>query len=227
MATNPILPRAQAAIAGREPPTPEFRRFFEQLLQFVTDNGGTPEQISDIEARLAALEEAGAAILTGTQSVQVSGDAVGGYQLSLDGDDDAPGLSRVYGTDASGAKGFQPLPALAGCTLDGGGTAIEVGAQCDVQLPYAMTITRAAVLADAAGSIVVDVWADTLGNFPPDVSDSICAATPPSLSGAASGEDTTLVGWTVTLAAGTVLRFNVNSCSGIERATVLIEGIRA
>jgi hypothetical protein len=122
--------------------------------------------------------------------------------------------------------GVGTLPAYMGATFDGGGADITVGYQCDLYVPYAFTISQVSLLADAAGAIVIDIWKDTYGNYPPTVADKITASAPPTLSAAAKSVDATLTGWTLPVAAGTTLRFNVNSCTGIKRCTLLIEGVK-
>lgn len=110
-----------------------------------------------------------------------------------------------------------------GCTFDGGGAAIVAGSQAEVVVPYDCTITKATLLADQIGSIVIDVWKDTYTNYPPNISDSITAAAAPTISGAVKSQDSTLTGWTTAITAGDVVKFNVYSCSVIERATILLE----
>ena len=112
-------------------------------------------------------------------------------------------------------------------TFDGGGSAITVGAECDVRLPYDMELARVTVLGDAAGSITVDVRvAANLASYPPYAVDSIVAATPPRLVSAVSSEDSSLTGWTTSLTAGSVVRFVVTACSGVNRAVVNVEGVK-
>jgi hypothetical protein len=107
--------------------------------------------------------------------------------------------------------------------IDGGGVAITTGVKGDIQIPFGCTIKRVTTLADQAGSIVVDIWKDTYGNFPPTDADSITSATPPTLATAAKGTDATLTDWTVAVTALDILRFNVDSCTTITRCTVAIE----
>lgn len=110
-----------------------------------------------------------------------------------------------------------------GAVFDGGGAAIAVGSQSDIPIPYACTITKATILAEPSGSIVVDVWKDTYTNYPPTVADTITASSKPTISTGIKSQDATLTGWTITIAAGDTLRFNVDSCSTIERATLILE----
>ena len=105
--------------------------------------------------------------------------------------------------------------------IDGGGSAITTGIKGDLEIPFDCTITRVTLLADQSGSIVVDLWVDTYANFPPDDNDSIAdAGTPPTISTADKGQDSTLTSWTVALSAGETLRYNVDSVTRIERCTV-------
>jgi hypothetical protein len=106
--------------------------------------------------------------------------------------------------------------------FDGGGAAIAVGKKAYVSVPYACTITAARVLADQSGSIVVDVWKDAYVNYPPTDADSITASAPPTITTAVKSEDTTLTGWTTAVTAGDVLCFNVDSCTTITWATIVL-----
>lgn len=104
--------------------------------------------------------------------------------------------------------------------IDGGGSEIADGIAGWIEVPFACTITAARMFADVSGSIVVDIWRDTYANYPPTDADSLTASAPPTISSATKSQDTTLTGWTVSLAAGDVLYYNVDSCTTIERVTV-------
>jgi hypothetical protein len=104
--------------------------------------------------------------------------------------------------------------------IDGGGATITTGVKGYLRVPFACTITRATALADQSGSIVVDVWKDTYANYPPDNSDSITASAPVTISSATKSEDSTLTGWTTSIAAGDVLGFNVDSITTCQRVTI-------
>lgn len=111
--------------------------------------------------------------------------------------------------------------------IDGGGAEIADGVQVDVEIPFACTINQVTLLADQSGSIVVDLWADAYANYPPTDDDSITAAAPPTITTATKSQDTTLTGWTTALAAGAILRANVDSCTDIERVTLSLKVTRA
>jgi hypothetical protein len=102
------------------------------------------------------------------------------------------------------------------------GTEIADGAQAWVEIPWACTITRASLLADQSGDIVVDLWADSYANYPPTDADSITDVTPPTISSDTDAQDDTLASWTTTLAAGDILMANVDSCTDIEQVTISI-----
>jgi hypothetical protein len=46
------------------------------------------------------------------------------------------------------------------------------------------------------------------------------SGTAPTISGANKSQDSTLTSWNTSIAAGSVLRFVVNSCSTMQRCTV-------
>ena len=107
--------------------------------------------------------------------------------------------------------------------IDGGGSAITTGIKGDLEILQSGTIQQVTVLADQSGSIVVDVWSDAYGNYPPTDADSITASAPPTLSTAIKSQDTTLTGWTTTITAGDTLRFNVDSITTVTRVTISIK----
>ncbi len=107
--------------------------------------------------------------------------------------------------------------------IDGGGSTITAGIAGDLQVPFNCTIQSVTLLADQSGSIVVDIWKDTYANFPPTVADTITASAKPTISTTTKDTDATLTGWTKTVTAGDVLRFNVDSITTIERCTVILK----
>lgn len=110
--------------------------------------------------------------------------------------------------------------------IDGAGSEISTGVKVDVRIPFNCTIQAVTALADQTGSIVVDIWKDTLANYPPENADSITAAAPVTISSDDNSEDTTLTGWTTTVDAGDVLRFNVDSVTTITRLALVLTLLR-
>ena len=123
------------------------------------------------------------------------------------------------GSSGGGSSGNASLTFI----IDGGGSAITTGQKGHLEIPFACTIKRVTMLADASGSIVVDIWKDTYANFPPTDSDSITASAPPTISSAQKSQDSTLTGWTTSISAGDILAFNVDSCSTIKRVTISLK----
>jgi hypothetical protein len=111
--------------------------------------------------------------------------------------------------------------------IDGGGSAITTGIKGDLVVDFACSIVSWTLLADQSGAIKIDVWKDVYANFPPTDADTITNGHEPEI--AASGtnaQDTDLSDWIAnppTIAAGDVLRFNVDSCTTITRATLAIK----
>jgi hypothetical protein len=120
-----------------------------------------------------------------------------------------------------------------GITIDGGGSAITTGIKGDVYVPYNCTITDWTILADQTGSIEIDVWVDTYANYPPTVADSIMGDTgsSPRIVGAAKAQSADFgdspVSDIATIAAGSTVRFNVNSASTITRATLTLTVVKS
>lgn len=111
----------------------------------------------------------------------------------------------------------------AGYVIDGGGVPITSGIKGDITIPFGCTIIEWTLLADVAGSIVVDIWKDTYANYPPTVADTITGSALPTITTATKGQSSTLTGWTSTITAGDTLRFNVNSATTITRVTLSLK----
>lgn len=111
--------------------------------------------------------------------------------------------------------------------IDGGGSAITTGAKAWVRIPYNITAQGWDITADQAGDIVVDVWMDTYGNFPPTVADTIAGSEKPTLSSAQTNQDTSLGTWTTALVEGQYIRINVDSATTVTKVAVDIYGVRA
>jgi len=110
--------------------------------------------------------------------------------------------------------------------IDGGGSAISTGLKGFLEIPFACTVLAWTVLADVAGAIVIDVWKDTYANFPPTNADAMPGAghEPTIAATNQKGQDTDASDWaTVAIAAGSVLGFNVDSCTTITKATLSLK----
>jgi hypothetical protein len=117
--------------------------------------------------------------------------------------------------EAAGVGGFV-------ITIDGGGSEIADATQVLVPIPYDIEVTSVTALADVSGSIVVDVWNDTYANYPATDADTVTASAPITISTATKSTDSTLTGWDKTWAGGSHVIFNVDSCTTIERCTIIV-----
>jgi hypothetical protein len=116
---------------------------------------------------------------------------------------------------------FPYLTAIIEHTVDGGGTTPTVGISGDVLVPFSCTITGWTIQSTITGSIVWDVWAAGFANnTPPTVANSIVATFPPTLSSSQGTQTSTLTNWTTLINANTWMRFNINSVSTLQRATL-------
>lgn len=130
------------------------------------------------------------------------------------------------GTGASTAATARQNLDLAGerieFLIDGVGATITTGIKGDLEVPYDCTITGWTMLADQSGSIVIDVWKDEYANFPPTNADAMPGAgKEPTITTATKAQDADVSDWTSrALLEGDVLRFNVDSCTSIQRVTL-------
>jgi len=105
--------------------------------------------------------------------------------------------------------------ATIGTTIDGSGGTITIGQKGYVQVPYACTITAWRLIANTAGSIVVDIW-KTAAPTIPTVANVITASAKPTLSSQQTATSSTLTGWTTSIAANDIIGFNVNSATTVS-----------
>ena len=132
------------------------------------------------------------------------------------------GVTGVTGvTGATGASGpVSTVDASILFQVSNDGAALTTGIKGDVLIPFNATITEWSLLADQTGSVVVDIWKDTYANYPPTAGDTITASAKPTISSSNKGQSSTLTGWTTTITAGDILRFNIDSVSTIQRLSI-------
>lgn len=99
---------------------------------------------------------------------------------------------------------------------------ITAGIAGDIRFPWACTISGAYLFADQSGSIVIDLWKQTYASYPPLVAQTITASAKPTLSSATKYSDTTLTGWTTSVAAGDIIRINVDSATTVTQVALLL-----
>lgn len=100
--------------------------------------------------------------------------------------------------------------------IDGAGAVITTGIKGDLVIDFACNIIKWTVLADQSGSIAVALWKDTYAAYPPVVGDLIAT---PAIAGALKAQSGAI---SLAVAAGDVIRFNVNSATSIQRATIAL-----
>jgi len=115
-----------------------------------------------------------------------------------------------------------------GLTIDGSGIELTTGYKGFIRVPYACTITKATLLGDISGDIVIDLWKCSYADYDAGVThpvdgDSITSATSPTLSSATKSEDSTLTDWTTSITAGDIIAFNVDSITDITKVTLILE----
>ncbi len=103
------------------------------------------------------------------------------------------------------------------------GTQFPTGIAGRIRAPFALTITKVSLFSDQTTSTVLDLWVDIYANYPPTVADTITAAAKPTLSSAIKNEDSTLTGWTTSVASGSIIMINVDSNTDSEQLTLVIE----
>lgn len=102
-----------------------------------------------------------------------------------------------------------------GVTIDGSGGTITTGQRGYVQIPYACTINSWRIIANASGSIVIDIW-KTAAPTIPTVANTITGSALPTLSTQQTNASSTLTGWTTSIAANDIIGFNVNSATTVS-----------
>lgn len=130
---------------------------------------------------------------------------------------------------ASFANTASFVPSTAGIMyiIDGGGFSLTTGVKGDLSIPFNCTINSWRLLADQSGSITMDVWKDTYGNYPPIAADSITGSAQISITNNAKNESSTLTGWTTNITAGDTLRFYISSVSTITRVMLTLNVTRS
>ena len=98
--------------------------------------------------------------------------------------------------------------------IDGAGSAIATGALKDFPTAnFTCTINKAQISADQSGSITVDIW-KAAGAIPTS-GNKISASAPVTLSSAQLNQNSSLAGWTTSVAVGDVFGFSVATASTV------------
>lgn len=106
--------------------------------------------------------------------------------------------------------------------INGGGSAINTGVAGYLPIPFDCTITAGELEVDQTGSIKIDIWKDTIGNFPPTNADTITGGSELEISAGLTDYDATLSGWTTTLSKNDILGFNVDSVATVVTCIITL-----
>jgi hypothetical protein len=137
--------------------------------------------------------------------------------------------SPPYDINSPAITGNLPLERVSGLVrtvtagFDGGGSPLTLPVTQDVFIGSARSITSWELIADQTGAATIEVLrgtlADLIAGSPPVA--SITAANDPELAAEVAATDSTLPGWTKTLAAGDVLRFVLSAVDGVQTKLTL------
>jgi len=106
--------------------------------------------------------------------------------------------------------------------LDGGGVPLAAGVKCDLPIDFACAVTGWTILGDQAGSIQIDLWKSSYATFPPLIGGSMpgANANKPQATGAVKAQGGA-AGWLQSaIAAGEIVRVNVDSVAAFTRVTL-------
>lgn len=109
-----------------------------------------------------------------------------------------------------------------GIVFNGQGQVLQTGGLFAVQVPLTGTLSDWTITADQTGSLEIDLWKDTLGNFPPTIADTIVGGNYPALVSAQTNTDSTLTGWTTSVTKGQWIFFSLRSATSITYATLVL-----
>lgn len=175
---------------------------------------------TDAAAKAAAVQ---AGAITNAVTKAPTHDAV--FDVKATADAALPAVDKytnAEAVDAIEADGNLPVASIT-FIIDGGGEAITTGIKGALEIPFACTINRVTLLADQAGSIVIDIWKQAYADYPPENAQSITSAAPPTIAGPQMSQDSTLTDWTTAIAAGDCLMFNVDSIATLTWVTLSLK----
>lgn len=132
---------------------------------------------------------------------------------------------RLHARDHLPGGPDQLNPRFIPVVFDGLGAELQTGVWGDVPVhidTFDGYFMRWRLVSIDTGDLQVDIWKADYASFPPTVGDSITGSDTPTISGSDKGESTALTGWTTLVENGDVLRFNIDSVSGITKATLTL-----
>ncbi len=140
--------------------------------------------------------------------------------------------ARWHSTRAatSSLGGGGPITQNLTIMIDGDGNPIDPGVSGLLKLPTACTLTAWELVSvdGVEGSIVVELWADSYDNFPPDVADIVGASETPTLTAQVKNRNTNLnAGLGYALDAGDWLTWTVTSATDVTKVALSLTLVRS
>jgi len=140
----------------------------------------------------------GISVSSGTGAVTVSHNLVAGTSIDITG-----ATISVKSALTNNIKKF-----AAEVVVNGGGSTVTTGTKAYLEIPMACTLTRACAVGDASGTVTFTIKKSTYSGFPGSLTD-ITGGTNFGLSSAQKNENTTLSGWTTSVASGDLLEIGI------------------
>jgi len=105
-----------------------------------------------------------------------------------------------------------PLNGKIEIIIDGGEDVPPAGMLYDFSVPYDLVINDWSLIADTAGSIVIDLWKGTYASLP-TVANTITGSDKPTLSSAIKATSAALTGWTIDWNKDDIIHVNIDSAT--------------
>jgi hypothetical protein len=169
--------------------------------------------------------------VSSSRNIFTIGSLVGGGNLShdltlaLDGDQTSPGANMLYGTNGSGAKGWQPPAADSlGANWVASTGAVIVPANDVVRIvPRGCTLKEVLILTTGGpGSCTIDIRKSNFAGFPPGAGGTICGGTPPAIAAGNTYSNSTLAGWTTAFAQDDCLLFKITASTTFTQVAIYL-----
>jgi hypothetical protein len=156
-------------------------------------------------------------------------DGVGNLQLSEDTDFWLIETDRYIMLMWDGSNWVELLPGpsrICAINILVADTVVGEKVGVNVDFGFDFHITKARLVGDVSGSLVVDLWVDTWANFPPTNADSIMASDKMTLSASQKHENTSLTSWVRRILRGSIGRPEVESATTVQSFTLTLYGTR-
>lgn len=142
------------------------------------------------------------------------------------GDNSTKAASTAYVDSALSGKASSTVDLV--FVIGDGSNVITSGLKGFLPVDFGGTIVSWTLVADASGSLAIDIWKAAYASAPPTSADKITASAGPALSSAQKNQSSTLTGWTTIFSAGDVFAVNVSGTPAtIKQATLVLKVTKA